>query len=217
MSEAAERPKAAKASRRAWSGAIQGRSEQFELKRQVVLRTAARVFSERGFHQTTLVDIADELHISKPTLYHYFRSKDEILLEVQQMAIAQIIDVPLEPESGHSTGLQQLKEFVSRYISMIVDDFGTCLIMTGVLPLQPENRLIVRKGSKDIEKMMREILRRGVADGSIAPCDPKITAMLFFGAMNWVPYWYRTSGEIAVDGLVQRTLDFVLTGLEPRT
>ncbi len=202
--------------KRAWSGAIQGRSEQFELKRQVVLRTAARTFSARGFHQTTLADIAEELHISKPTLYHYFKSKDEILLEVQQAAIAQITDIPLDPDGGDTTGLQQLKAFVRRYIEMIVDDFGTCLIMTGVLPLQAENRRIVRGGSKNIEKMMREILRRGVADGSIAPCDPKITAMLFFGSMNWVPYWYRSEGEIPIEGLVQRALDFALTGLVPR-
>ena len=45
------------ARRRAWKGAVQGRSEQFELKRQVVLRTAAKTFSQRGFHQTTLSEI----------------------------------------------------------------------------------------------------------------------------------------------------------------
>ena len=208
--------KSARMAKRAWSGAVQDRSELFEMKRQVVLRTAARTFRKRGFHQTTLADIAEELHIAKPTLYHYFKSKDEILLEVQQVAIAQITSVPLEPASGSATGREQMFAFVRRYVEMIVDDFGSCLIMTGVLPLLPENRLLVRKGSKDIEKMLREILRRGVADGSIAPCDPKITAMFFFGALNWFPYWYRQDGPLSVDQLAQSAIDFVMTGLKPR-
>ena len=196
--------------RRAWRGALPDRSAQFELKRQVVLRTAARTFSRRGFHQTTLADIAEELHIAKPTLYHYFRSKDEILLEIQQVAIAQITEFVPEPSSADTSGQEQLKTFVRRYVEMIIDDFGTCLIMTGVMPLQPENQAIVRRGSKRIEMMMREILGRGAADNSIAPCDPKLTAMLLFGALNWLPYWYRADGEIHPDDLVERIVDFML-------
>jgi AcrR family transcriptional regulator len=206
----------APAARQAWRGAIQNRDEQFEMKRQVVLRTAARIFSQRGFHQTTLSDIADELHIAKPTLYHYFRSKDEILLQVQQLAIAQITDVAIDDHPTGTSGMEQLKAFVRRYMEMIVDDFGTCLIMTGILPLKDENRRLIRQGSKDIELMLREILRRGVEDGSIASADPKITAMFFFGVINWVPYWYNPEGRIDVEGLADHALAFLTGGLAPR-
>jgi AcrR family transcriptional regulator len=202
--------------RRAWSGAIQDRSEQYELKQQIVLRTAARVFSQRGFHQTTLSDIAKELHIAKPTLYHYFKSKDEILLQVQQAAIAQMMAVELGPVSSGTSGRDLLEDFIGRYVEMIVDDFGTCLIKTGDLPLEPENRVIVRKGSKQIEMMMREILRRGAKDKSLAPCDPKMTAMFLFGSLNWIPYWYRPDGELNVEQLAQKVTQSLLAGLAPR-
>ena len=202
-----------KMQRRAWHGAIQNRNEQFELKRQVVLRTAARTFSKRGFHQTTLADIAEELHIAKPTLYHYFKSKDEILLEVQQAAIAQITNAEIDPEAS---GRRQLEVFIRRYVEMIVDDFGTCLIMTGVLPLLPVNQRAVRKGSKNIELVLRDILHRGIADKSLAGCDPKITAMFLFGALNWIPYWYHTEGELDVDALARHAMEFLLRGLEPQ-
>ena len=198
--------------RRAWGGVGQGRQELFERKRQVVLRTAARIFSERGFHQTTLADVADELHVSKPALYHYFKSKDEILLEIQQAAIAQMTEAA--PDEGN--GRERLAAFVRRYVEMITDEFGTCLIMTGVLPLEPKNRQSVRSGSKTVEKIVRDILKQGVEDGSIAPCDPKITAMFFFGALNWIPYWYRADGELDTDKLAERVVDFVMTGLKPR-
>ena len=198
--------------RRAWSGVGQGRQELFERKRQVVLRTAARIFSARGFHQTTLADVADELHVSKPALYHYFKSKDEILLEIQHAAIAQMTEAA--PDEGN--GRERLLAFVCRYVEMIADEFGTCLIMTGVLPLEPKNRQSIRSGSKAVEKIVRDILKQGVEDGSIAPCDPKITAMFFFGALNWIPYWYRADGELDTDKLAERVVDFVMTGLKPR-
>lgn len=196
--------------KRAWQGAIQGADDQFEMKRQVVLRTAAQIFSRRGFHQTTLADIADELHVAKPTLYHYFRSKDEILLEVQQAAIQQMLEAPIDPTAS---GIEQIRAFFHRYVEMIVDDFGTCLIMTGVLPLEPENRALVRKGSKSIEVILRDMLRRGIADGSIANCDTRISAKFMFGALNWIPYWYRTDGELGIEGLADHAIDFVMRGL----
>jgi AcrR family transcriptional regulator len=201
--------------RRAWSEAIQDRSEQFELKRQIVLRTAARVFSQRGFHQTTLTDIARELHIAKPTLYHYFKSKDEILLEVQQAAIAQMTAVELNPQSTSRNGRELFEAFVNRYVTMIVDDFGTCLIKSGDLPLEPDNRKAIRKGSKGIELTMRAILERGAKDKSLAPCDAKLEAMFLFGTLNWIPYWYRPDGELSVEGLAEKVTRSLLARLTP--
>jgi AcrR family transcriptional regulator len=202
----AQRPR-----KRAWQGTIQHGDDQFSMKRQVVLRTAARTFSKRGFHQTTLADIADELHIAKPTLYHYFKSKDKILLDIQQAAIAQMLDADIDAKAS---GREQLRAFFHRYVEMIVDDFGTCLIMTGVLPLLPENRKLVRKGSKSIELILQEMLRRGIADKSILPCDPQIVSKFMFGALNWIPYWYRTDGgELDVEALADRAIEFVTRGL----
>jgi len=199
---------------RAWQGAIQSGDDQFAMKRQVVLRTAAQIFSRRGFHQTTLAHIADELKIAKPTLYHYFRSKDEILLEIQQAAIAQMLDADID---GTASGREQIGAFFHRYVEMIVDDFGTCLIMTGVLPLLPENRMLVRKGSKSIELILRDMLKRGIDDGSILSCDPAMEAKFIFGALNWIPYWYRADGALDVEGLAGRAVEFVMRGLTQRS
>jgi AcrR family transcriptional regulator len=199
-----------RARKRAWQGAVQGADDQFAMKRQVVLRTAAQIFSRRGFHQTTLADIADELHIAKPTLYHYFKSKDEILLEVQQAAIAQMLDAHIDPSAN---GSEQIRTFVHRYVEMIVDDFGTCLIMTGVLPLLPHNRALVRRGSKSIEIILRDMIKRGIEDGSVEFCDFRISAKFMFGALNWIPYWYRAEGDLDIESLAERAIEFVMRGL----
>lgn len=202
--------------RRAWGAAIQNRDEQFEMKRQVVLRTAARTYSKRGFYETTLNDIAVELNISKPTLYYYFKSKDDILFECHRIGIDAIIngDKPM-PTAAESTGRERLVEFLRRYVRMVVDDFGTCLVMTGTNALEPENQGTVIEGRRQIDSMLREILDDGVRDGSLDCPDPKLTAMFVFGAMNWIPRWYHLDGTLTVDELTERLSAFVLRAIGP--
>lgn len=197
--------------KRAWGVEIQDRNEQFKLKRQVVIETAARTFNDRGFYKTTLTDIAEELHIAKPTIYHYFKNKDEILFECHRIGIEQITGEPLTDDNGAN----QLREFIRRYVRMVVGDFGTCLVMTGTIALEPENRDWVRKGRKDIDRILREIISRGGKDKSLVQCDPKVTAMFIFGAMNWIPYWYHSDGEISVESLIENVMDFVMRSLIP--
>lgn len=202
--------------KRAWGEAIQNRDEQFEMKRQVVLRTAARTYSKHGFYETTLAGIAEELNISKPTLYYYFRSKDEILFECHRLAIEAITDgqTPM-PTAQEATARERLEEFLRRYVRMVVDDFGTCLVMTGTNALEPENRGTVIKGRRQIDSMLREILDQGVKDGTLDCDDPKLTAMFVFGAMNWIPRWYHTDGKLSVDALTERLIAFVMRAVAP--
>lgn len=204
----------AKAPKRAWGEAIPDRDEQFEMKRQAVLRTAARTYSERGFHETTLADIAQALNVSKPALYYYFKNKDEILFECHRLGIEAITDgeTPMPP-AGSCTGRERLVEFLRRYVRMVVDDFGTCLVMTGPNALEPKNRGKVIEGRRKIDGMLRDILQEGIDDGTLDCPDLKMTAMFVFGAMNWIPRWYHADGQMTVDELGDRLIAFVMRAI----
>lgn len=206
-----------KATKRAWGEAIPNRDEQFELKRQVVLRTAARIYSRNGFHETTLADIADKLNVSKPALYYYFRSKDDILFECHRLAIEAITDGdnPM-PSRAEASGRERLEEFLRRYVRMVVDDFGTCLVMTGTNALEPENRGQVVEGRRQIDLMLRELLEHGNADGTLDCPDTKLTAMFIFGAMNWIPRWFHADGSLGLEEVADRLIEFVLQAIGPR-
>jgi AcrR family transcriptional regulator len=207
----------AKATKRAWGEAIPNRDEQFELKRQVVLRTAARIYSRNGFHETTLADIADELNVSKPALYYYFRSKDDILFECHRLAIEAITDGanPM-PSRVEASGRARLEEFLRRYVRMVVDDFGTCLVMTGTNALEPENRGQVVEGRRQIDSMLRELLEHGNEDGTLTCPDTKLSAMFIFGAMNWIPRWFHADGSLGLEEVANRLIEFVLQAIGPR-
>src|SRR5579864_166276 len=107
------------------------RQREREMKREAVLRTAAQVFNEKGFHATSLDEVAERLHVTKPTLYYYAKSKDEILfecvrigLEMTQAAINRV------SESG-GTAVQKLQAAMLEYAKIVTMDFGMCLIRVG--------------------------------------------------------------------------------------
>ena len=108
---------------------------------QRILDAAHRVFLRRGTAGARMQEIADEAAVNKALLHYYFRSKDEILFEVHRIGIEAITDgdTPM-PGPGEGTGRERLHEFLRRYVRMVVDDFGTCLVMTGTNALEPENR-----------------------------------------------------------------------------
>src|SRR5471032_1703943 len=94
-------------------------------RREDVLRVAARVFSEHGFRQATLDDIARELKITRPALYYYADSKDKLLSECTDIAVERFYKA-LDEAQHAPTGSEQLRVFFMRYTESACDDFGRC-------------------------------------------------------------------------------------------
>ena len=199
-----------------WRNVGLDRTEQHRLKRFAVLKAASRAFAEKGYFQTSLADIAKEFNLNKATLYHYFKSKEEILFEIHVHAIASITDDGPMSDSVSATGRERLEEFIDRYVDMLIDDFGACLVLTDIKPLEKASYDQCVAGRRRIDSLLRTILREGMEDGSLAPMDPKTTASFIFGALNWICHWYHTEGEITPDELKRRAVEFALRAVENR-
>lgn len=199
-----------------WTKDIQGREEQRELKGQALLRTAARLFNETGFHQTTLDMLANRLGVTKPTLYYYIKNKDEILFECNRLALLQAQDALEKAQAQGTTGLEKLRVLVTRYAHIITEDFGICLILSGDQALTKENRQALRTFRVTLDHTVREMLEEGMRDGSIAPCDPKMVTFALFGAFNWVAHWYKDDDEFKPEEIAEHFLSLFERGLVPR-
>jgi AcrR family transcriptional regulator len=210
------RRRAAKAEVSPWL-AGGARTDQRERKRQAVLHTAARLFNERGFHATSLDDIAQRLHVSKPTLYYYVKSKDDILLECVRTALAMMkTGIDAVRESG-GRALDQLQACMRIYTGIVMEDFGTCVIRIGEDPLPPPLRQELRRLKAGIDHEFRRLIDEGIAEGSIAPCDPKLAAFMLAGALSWVGRWYRPGGPMTPDQIADQGIALLLGGVLAKT
>ena len=199
-----------------WTEEIQGREEQRHLKREALLQTAARIFNQVGFHQTTLDDLAKALNVTKPTLYYYIKNKDDILFECQRLALERLQGILGLTQGKGTNGLEKLRFFFFQYAESITEDFGICLILSGDQPLIKENRLKLSTHRKEINQAVCQLIEEGIADGSIAPCDPRMTTFALFGAFNWIAHWYHEEGELSPHQITEQFLSVFQNGLIPR-
>jgi AcrR family transcriptional regulator len=205
--------------RKAWGTGVQNREEQTELKRQAVLRTTASMIRRLGYDKVTLSDVADELNISKPTIYYYFRSKTEILRELLEMAVDTFLD-PFDhpedyPRAGGLTGAQQMARFLRRCARSLDSDIGSCLLTLPRELLDEETRAQFRQKARPVDDMGRAILKDGVEDGSIAPCDVPATYQIMTGALHHIPAMHFDQG-ISIELLSEIYVALLMRGIEPR-
>ena len=95
-----------------WSSASQ-REREREAKREAVLRTAARLFNAKGYHATSLDEVATALQVTKPTIYHYFSNKDEILFECTRRGLDAIATAAREAAERGGSGVERLRALLN--------------------------------------------------------------------------------------------------------
>jgi AcrR family transcriptional regulator len=173
-------------------------------KRDAVLKTAAQLFLEKSYARTSMNDVAERLRITKPALYHYFRNKEDILLECYRLGTALIQQKLGEIAAHGGSGIEKVRAFIRAYAEVMTVNFGRCVMRLDDGDLSPEALSEVRAYKRKIDRSLRRLMEEGIADGSIAPCDPKIAAFAAAGAVNWMCVWYDPAGslpatEIAVE------------------
>lgn len=181
-----------------------------QLKRNALLRAAAIEFGERGFRSTSLDVVAARLGISKPTIYHYFSSKEEILYEVMKESLAQMQSV-IDAAKGVN-GFQRLRALLVAYAKTLTVDYGKCVIRTPAYDLSPEGREQLVGMKKEIDETIRRAIREGIEDGSIRNRDVKIASFVVAGGLNWIAQWHNPEGPMSDDEVANACVDILLEG-----
>lgn len=189
------------------------RDQERAIKRDAVLRTAARLFNEHGYHATSLAMIAARLKVTKPTLYYYVQNKEEILFECVRLGLDLLRSAISDVSAKGGSGLDKLNAAMFAYGLVVTQDFGMCLIRVGEDPLPQESRNELRRRKAELDREFRMLVAQGVAEGYLEPCDPKLAAFTLAGALSWIGRWYDPMGPLAADEAVRQVTHVLLGGL----
>jgi AcrR family transcriptional regulator len=198
-----------------WRSRRKARSDR-GLKRDAVIRTAARAFNARGYHNTSLDDIAATLEVTKPTLYYYVENKEQLLFECFCAGLEPVRAAFRDARASDQSAGVRLHAVLLRYAQAIASEFGWCMVRAEDQDLSDDMRAHVKALKSEIDQGIRRLLREGIADGSIAECDPKMTAFALAGALNWIAHWYRDNQPQSAAQIAAAFVALFEKGLLPR-
>ena len=104
-----------------------------------LLLAAVRMFNERGFHATSLEDVAASLGVTKPVIYHHLGNKEQVLFECVRLGLEELALGAQAARETAGTGLDRLKTFLRSYAESVMGDFGKCAIRTTEESLSPQS------------------------------------------------------------------------------
>jgi AcrR family transcriptional regulator len=189
------------------------RDNNFDEKREAVMQAAAKLFRERGYDAASLNDLADMLRITKPTLYYYVASKENLLLEILKRAQDEIIGFLKEADASDRTGIEKLRTVMIQYAMVMISDHGACLARLPWRMFSRDNHREVLDRITEADRILYRIIRLGEKDGTLAVPDRVVAYHAIFGSLNWMAYWTRDDGRIPAEELAEIQVDMLLNGI----
>jgi len=188
-----------------------------EVKREAVIRAAARAFNRKGYHNTSLDDIAAALEVTKPTVYYYVTNKEHLLFQCFLAGVEPIRAAFRAARDQAAPAAERLSAVLRHYGAAVASEFGWCMVRAEDQDLSPAMSRHIKALKSEIDQGIRRLIREGVQDGSIEPCDPKMTAFALAGALNWIAHWYREDQSLTPAQIAAAFISIFEGGLRPRS
>jgi AcrR family transcriptional regulator len=192
--------------------------------RQEILRTAARLFQQRGYDATSMNDVAAALKLSKGGLYHHFQSKDEILFEIMNHAMEITQERVLNPVRSIADPEERLRALIRLHIEVVLSprDREITVMLHENHPLPPALRKRINARKKDyihfLESLMAEVQKEVQKKGQPSQSakgrvSPRAAAFALLGMINWIYQWYKPEGELQAQNLIPQFTELLFGGI----
>ena len=184
-------------------------------RRMDIIDAAALLFHERGYHSTSMEDIAARVGLAKPTLYHYFRSKDEILLEIHTAMIEVILENhERRLPGGPGRWGELLKGMMGDVIRLMETHPGHLRIFFEHQRELPDRyKTDIRQKRNVYRDHVRNVIEGGIADGEFRDVDAELATLAVLGISNWTYQWLRPGGNYTADQVTDLFYALVIDGL----
>jgi AcrR family transcriptional regulator len=189
------------------------RAPGFEAQREDILAAAARLFAQQGFSATSMNQVAEACGVAKPTLYHYFQDKQELLAQICDSHVHALLALVDEVKADRLEPETQVRALIERFTQAYADAHDEHRVLTSEIRFLADTE---RERLLDVE-------RRVVAEFASALCRVrpelqearlhKPLTMLLFGMINWTFTWLRPEGDLSHEALAGLVSDLFFGGI----
>lgn len=187
-------------------------------RRAELVRAAARLFSERGYHGTSMQHLGDALGLRRGSLYAHIGSKQELLLDVVEEGAGRFLERGRAAVELRGTAAERLRAFLAGHIATVVEHLDAATVFLNEWRyLSPDLRSVVQEQRDAYEAMIRGIIDEGKSSGDFREdADVRIAALGVLSVGNWIYAWYRPEGELRPQEIGEKFADLLVKGLEAR-
>ena len=187
---------------------------RYDQKLEFILRNAARIFAEKSYHSTTMRDISRATGVSLAGLYHYCKSKEELLFLIQDNCFGRVLERLEERLQEASDPLSKLRIFIENHLSFFAANMAEMKVLSHEaesLAGELHSHVSTKKDkyTKLARRILKEIQQEQKAGSQV---DLTVATYALFGMMNWIYNWYDPRGKLKVSQLVDNVTRLFLHG-----
>lgn len=185
------------------------------LRRRVeILQSAAAAFRTRGYHATSVDDIAQTLRMTKGSLYYYFKNKEEILYVCHDHTLDLLLRVLRDIQATGQSPEDRLRAVIAAFVELMTEELhGTAAVTLDLKELSPPLRRKITAKRDRFERAVRRTIREGIDSGVFRRIDPKFATFAIMGGINWIPHWFDPSGKADAKQIGAAFAEFFVAGL----
>lgn len=177
-------------------------------RKDQILEKAAELFSQRGYHATTMRDLGEVTGLLPGSLYAHFSGKEEILYQIVLDAARQFLGGMEALRARPASPEEKLRAAMRAHIEVVARDLeGARVFLHEWRALRGGRRAEITRLRRRYEELWDEIIR------DVAPADPKLARLLVLSAANWTYVWYDPRGPLGPEEIADRYSELLLTGL----
>ncbi|MDH6111995.1 AcrR family transcriptional regulator [Kitasatospora sp. MAP12-15] len=179
-----------------------------------LLAVTVEVFNARGYDGTSMEDLSRAAGISKSSIYHHVRGKEELLRLAVGRALDGLFGILDEPPAVQGRPVDRLEHVVRRTTEVLLAELPYVTLLLRVRG-NTETELWALERRRDFDHRVAELVRAAVAAGELrADVEPRLATRLLFGMINSVVEWYRPDGAPdTVDGIPDAVVRLAFDGL----
>lgn len=165
-------------------------------KKEEILRSAAQVFAEKGYHGTTMEEVAARLLMTKGSMYYYFKNKDDLLYHCHQMIMGISIAKLKEVKEGQGSATDKLRAAIISHVRLATSEKTMFMVMDRPNQHLKDHYLQeILKSRAEYAQYFDHILEEGIHNQEFGDIDVKMVRMIILGALNWIQEWFNPEGE----------------------
>jgi len=184
-------------------------------KRQAIIKVASISFASRGYHDTSMQDIARKLGVFKPTLYTFYKSKLALFDACVDQAVEIWLGAARQARDHQGSAEDRLRIYLSRNFEFCATEFGKSLQNLELNEISTSAEVQMRSMRSEVDRIFREIIEDGIGSGEIsADFEPRLVSFALFGSFNFVSRWYKADGEFTADEVLDQYFRMFFSGLK---